>query len=188
MSSSEHAAGDSSKRLRRLEDRAEIGELVSRYMIHVDDRDLEALAECFTPDGRFHSKDGRMDASGRDNLVAHYRSRREVLGVTYHYTHDQVIRFDDADSDRAEGIVTAHAETVARGQPHITALRYNDVYRRLDGRWRIENRLVSFLYYLPVQEYVEGMRSRLRVRVTGQALPADYPETVETWAAWKEGR
>jgi 3-phenylpropionate/cinnamic acid dioxygenase small subunit len=97
-------------RLRRLEDRSELRELVARYAIAIDDRDIDAIAELFTADGSFRSQDGVMNATGR-----------------------------------------------------------------------FADRLLSFLYYLPVTEYAEGLGDRLRMRAYGDRRPADFPEALATW-------
>ena len=168
------------ERLRRLEDRAELTELIARYCIAVDDRDVEALASLFTPDGRFRSADGVMDAVGRDAVMEQFRGRFAALGPTNHFTHDRIFEFG-ADPDAAAGLVTSHAEVVRNGRALVAALRYADAYRRVDGRWRFADRLLSFLYYLPAEEYARGFVSRLRMRAYGDERPADYPEGLPTW-------
>jgi hypothetical protein len=67
----------------------------------------------------------------------------------------------------------------------VTALRYEDTYKRTDGRWHFHDRLLSFLYYLPVEEYAEGLGSRLRMRAYGDQRPADYPESLPTWKEYR---
>jgi uncharacterized protein (TIGR02246 family) len=169
------------QRLRRLEDRAEIGELVARYCFAIDDRDVAAIADCFTADGRFRSLDGVLDAQGREAVVRQFHARFAVLGATYHYTHDRVLDFDPLDRAAAHGVVAAHAEVVRHGEPMWVALRYADRYRREDGRWRFADRELSFMYYLRVDEYVEALRGRERMRAYERAAPADWPEGSAGW-------
>src|SRR5688572_15068977 len=52
------------RRIRRLQDRAEIGELVGRYCLVMDDRDMTGMTELFTSDAVVRSSDGVMHASG----------------------------------------------------------------------------------------------------------------------------
>ena len=52
------------QRVARLEARAEIRELVSRYCLTVDARDVQGIGQCFTEDGSFRSLDGVMNATG----------------------------------------------------------------------------------------------------------------------------
>jgi ketosteroid isomerase-like protein len=167
-------------RLRRLEDRAELGELIARYCIAVDDRDIEGLAALFTPEGCFRSVDGIMDARGREAVTQQFRTRFAVLGPTNHFTHDRIFEFGQ-ETDAATGLVTSHAEVIRNGRALVAALRYADSYRRVEGRWRFADRLLSFLYYLPADEYARGFASRLRMRAYGDERPADYPEALPSW-------
>jgi uncharacterized protein (TIGR02246 family) len=168
------------KRIRDLEDRAELRELVARYGIAVDDRDIDALTELFTPDGSFRSVDGVMSAIGREAVIQQFHGRFAALKATNHIAHDQILQLGP-EPDAAEGLVTSHAEVCREERVLIAALRYRDRYRRHEGRWRFAERVLSFLYYLPADEYAEGFASRLRVRVYGDRRPADYPEGLPTW-------
>ncbi len=170
-------------RIRRLEDRALLRELVARYGVAIDDRDIDAIAELFCADGRFRSQDGVMDARGRDAVLKQFRGRFAALKATNHIVHDQILTFGD-DPDSVTGLVTSHAEVWRNGRALIAALRYRDLYRRDDGGWRFADRLLSFLYYMPVDEYAEGLGSRLRMRAYGDRRPADYPESLPSWALY----
>ncbi|HEX5460481.1 MAG TPA: nuclear transport factor 2 family protein [Steroidobacteraceae bacterium] len=168
------------KRLRVLEDRAELRELVARYGVAVDDRDIAALTELFTPDGAFRSVDGVMSAVGRDAVIEQFHGRFAALQATNHIAHDQILDFA-ADPDAAEGLVTSHAEVCRHDRTFVAALRYRDRYSHHEGRWRFFERCLSFLYYLPVEEYAEGFAGRLRMRAYGDRRPADYPESLPVW-------
>lgn len=175
------------QRIARLEARAEINDLVARYGLTVDDRDLDGLADLFTEDGAFRSKDGVLDARGRAAVIEQYRERFAALGPCNHFTHDKIIAFDDDDPGRATGIVTSHAEVWRNGQAMLTALRYQDEYRRgADGKWRFADRLLSFFYYLPVTEYAEALGDPLRHRAYGDRRPADFPEALPTWRLYHQ--
>ena len=168
------------KRIRRLEDRAELRELVAHYCLAVDDRDIDALAALFTPDASFRSQDGVMNAQGRDAVLEQFRGRFVALKATNHFAHDQILSFGE-DPHTATGLLTSHAEVWRNGRALIAALRYRDTYRRHEGRWCFADRLLSFLYYLPVDEYAQGLGSRLRMRAYGDQRPADYPEALPSW-------
>ena len=107
------------------------------------------------------------------------------LQATNHIAHEQILEFT-ADPDTAEGLVTSHAEVCRHGRTFVAALRYRDRYRRHEGRWRFAERLLSFLYYLPVEEYAEGFASRLRMRAYGDRRPADYPESLPAWRRYHQ--
>lgn len=168
------------ERIRALEDRAELRELVARYGVAVDDRDIDALSALFTPDAIFRSVDGVMSALGREAVMQQFRGRFAALKATNHIAHDQILELGPGPDD-ATGLVSSHAEVCRNGRVLIAALRYRDRYRRHEGRWRFAERALSFLYYLPVEEYAEGLAGRLRMRAYGDRRPADYPESLPSW-------
>jgi len=175
---------DIETRLDRLESRAEILALISHYCKACDDRDVPLLRSLFRDDSWVRSADGRMKGEGLDGILQMYRKRFEVLGLSVHWTHDTVVSFDPADPDRATGEVFCHAEAMRNGQVLVGSLRYEDEYRRRDGKWYFASRVLKFLYYVPVQEYAEALTSPLRQRGYETPMPGDYPETLESWTGW----
>lgn len=170
---------DLESRLRRLEDREEIRTLVARYGFAVDNRDMPAIEASFTKQARFRSKDGVMNAAGRDAVMAQFRDRFSVLGAGAHYTHDHVVWFDEADA--AFGLVSSHAELFRNGRGMIASLRYEDRYEREGGAWRFADRLLSFLYYVDAADYVGALGRRDRMRAYEAPQDADFPEDLATW-------
>lgn len=169
------------QRITALEDRLQLRELVARYGVAVDDRDIETLGALFTAQAVFRSRDGVMNARGREAIIEQFHGRFAALKATNHVAHDQIIELDPAEPDRARGLVSSHAEVWRNGQALIAALRYEDTYHRHAGSWRFAERVLSFLYYLPVSEYAAGLGSRLRMRAYGDQRPADYPEGLPSW-------
>lgn len=174
------------QRIRALEDREAIRELVARYGIVIDNRDLAAVGELFCRDGRFRSRDGVMDAHGRGAVMEQFKGRYAALGPTNHFVHEHIVSLDDDDPDQARGVVTSHAEVVRNGEPMWVAMRYADTYRREDGRWRFADRLLSFFYYLPVREYAQYVGAIDRMRAYDTPQNADYPEALPTWDTWRD--
>ena len=171
-------------RVRRLEDRQAIADLVAAYCFAVDDRDIERLAMLFTRGGRFRSDDGVLDARGREAVIEQFHARFAVLGPSHHVTHDHMVRFDPQNPDMALGHLSSHAEVVRNGRSLIAALRYRDRYEREQDEWRFADRLLSFLYYVPAEEYAEALASPTRMRVYEEAGAADWPEGLESWQAY----
>lgn len=168
-------------RLQRLEHRDAIRELVARYCTVIDERDIDGIAACFAREGRFRSRDGVMDARGRDAVVKQFHGRFSVLGPSNHFTHDYVIWFDEQNSTRAFGVVNSHAELARRGEAMLTALRYQDEYVLEDGRWRFADRLLAFFYYLKPTEYAQALSTTMRNRADITARDADWPEGSDTY-------
>lgn len=174
---------DLESRLRRLEDRTEISELIARYGLVMDDRDMAAMPGLFTADVVITSGDGNMNTTGRDAVIEMYRRRITALGPSNHFSHDRIVTFDDASPDVAYGLVLSHAEMNLRGAAMLAAIRYSDTYRREDGRWRFAARALAFLYFLRADEFADGLGAGVegRVRVYGDRRPADWPELLATW-------
>jgi hypothetical protein len=181
-------AGTTEQRLARLEARAEIRELAARHCFTIDERDIDGIGQCFTRDGSFRSIDGVMNAVGREAVIAQFHGRFSVLGPSNHFTHDHTVEFDDADAQRARGVVNSHAEVVRNGQPMLASLRYHDEYRVEDGRWRFHARTLAFFYYLRPADYPEAMGGSLRNRAYAQPHPADLPERTDAWQRYYRER
>jgi ketosteroid isomerase-like protein len=171
------------QRIRRLEDRAEIGELIARYALVMDNRDVAALPDLFTSDVVVRSAGGGMNAVGRDAVVELFLARFRILGPSNHVTHDRIITFDDGNPDRATGLVVAHAEMRVGDTPMVAAIRYVDTYRREHGRWRIAERQLHFMYYVPATGYIPAFEPRDAMRDrTGEAAAAkDWSEQLALW-------
>jgi uncharacterized protein (TIGR02246 family) len=140
------------RRITRLEARAEIAELLSRYAFLLDDHEFDALGELFTPDARFGSP-GSTHA-GRDAIVANYRALGEVYPVTLHEARGFVLEF--LDDDHAAGDVLGFSEQASGQHTVITSFRYTDEYVRLDRRWRFASRQVRTLYAMTHAELAAG--------------------------------
>lgn len=175
------ATDDLESRIRRLEDRVELQELVAVYGRRLDDRDLAGVAELYTADATFDSTEGPV--TGRDAVIDYYRRQLDRYGMTYHYPHSQTIEFTGADT--ATGVVSAHAELAIVPTPFVVALRYLDSYRREDGRWRFVSRRALQLYAAPLADLPDVLAGRLRRRWPGtEPAEADIPEQLPTWQAY----
>lgn len=169
-------SADLERRVRELEDRERIRELGVLYGFAMDERDLDAVRVMFCPDAVLRSPDGVFAAHGIEEVVAAYSGRYDVLGPTNHVSHGHLVRLDPEDPDRATGLLAAHAEVVRHGGSKVVALRYEDVYHRHDGRWRFAERVMSYLYYLPVDEYAAGLGAERPQRADADdPRPADWP-------------
>lgn len=165
-------------RIARLEDKLAIQEIAVLYGFFVDERDVAGLREIFCVDATLSSEDGTYGARGVDSIIATYERRFESLGPSHHYSHGHAIRFEADDPDLATGLVAAHAEVHSHGTPMQVALRYKDVYQRIDGRWRFLDRRMSFMYYLPIADVATDLGDRDAVRMSGDRNPSDWPEAL----------
>jgi hypothetical protein len=177
---------DIQTRLDRLEAESQIRGLIARYCFTIDDRDMLGVATLFDEDARVASQDGVMEARGVEAIMAQFRGRFEVLGPGGHYMHDIAIDLSDIDRDEATGRVSGHAELWRRGRMMVAALRYRDRYRRTAAGWRFAERIISFLYYVPVEEYPNILARTDRNRAYDTPCAADFPEALATWGAYEE--
>lgn len=125
------------QRLRRLEDRAELHDLVVRYYIAADDDDYEALASVFAADAEFVAG-GFSGGTSRDEVVDFIRQDRKNMGTTIHTPDYTLITFEGEDA--ATGITGAHLELSRGGSTLFGAVRYLDEFVRRDGRWQIRRK------------------------------------------------
>lgn len=170
------------RRLRRLEDRLELSDLVAKYGIYVDDHDLANLAELYADDAVF---DGHAlgTSRGKEAVLDYFRTRWADYGVGFHYTHTQTVDFQS--EDEATGCVTGHVELSYRGTAMRGAYRYDDEYVRERGRWRFRERMVKFFYMMPMEDLSRHFDHPLRRRwPDSPPTAAELPETTEAHRRW----
>lgn len=171
-------------RVARLEAESGIRRLVASYSFDIDDREMERIAALFTADACVKSADGVMNAQGREAIMSMYEGRFAALGPGAHYTHDHWIDLSGVDEGEARGRVTGHAELERHGQMMVCALRYDDLYKKSEIGWQFAERLIQFLYYVPVGEYEGILLTRNRNRAYAEPRPADYPEQLPQWRTY----
>ncbi|QEH81850.1 nuclear transport factor 2 family protein [Sphingomonas sp. C8-2] len=160
-------------RLRQLEDRAAIEDLVVRYFLAADGDDVGTLRALFAPDASF-SVSGQAGGAGCEGVIAFLVEQRRNMGLTVHTPHYVLI--GNRTDGRAEGIVGAHLELVLGGQSLFGAVRYQDEYVRLDGRWMIARRDMRTIHIAPWQDIDAAFRSERPVRWPGtDPRPSDFP-------------
>lgn len=140
--------------LQKLIDRAEIAELVVRYVTALDTLDADAYEGVFTEDavfelpGNIHTGRAAIRKIVTDLQAA--RARNEAAGTPsprlYHVMANSSIEILDATNAHHQ----AYAQTVRaaeNGQFIVGFMgRYEDVLVKVDGRWLIKSRkLVSFV-------------------------------------------
>jgi uncharacterized protein (TIGR02246 family) len=148
------AAEEPAAALQRLLDRAEIEELVVRYVTALDTLDADAYEGVFTEDGEYDVT-GRV-YKGRAAIrkivtdLQAARARNEAAGTPspqlYHVMSNSAIEIVDATNARHQ----SYAQTVrlADNGQFVAGFmgRYEDVLVKVDGRWFIKSRkLVSFI-------------------------------------------
>jgi hypothetical protein len=128
------------ERLDRLESLDEIRQLVAKYCLALDMRDLDALCGLFPEDVRVSQHE-----SGRRALKRWFdETLRTQFTGTAHVTGNHIIEFDDA--DRARGLVYSRNEHETGDRWIAMTMTYWDRYERIGGRWLFRRRLPLYWY------------------------------------------
>ncbi|MEE6174986.1 nuclear transport factor 2 family protein [Mycobacterium sp. 050134] len=151
-------------RLRRIEDTLEIQQLPIRYAMAVDDRDIDAWVELFVPDVRVGRDRYGRDAL-RDALVPlvrkFYRSMHQIVGH----------RVEIVDDTHAVGNVYCRAEHEVGERWIVMAIRYDDEYQRVDGRWFFTRRCEQHWYAADHVEHPQAVDFQGWSPAGGPTLP-----------------
>lgn len=170
-------------RLARLEAESQIRQLVAHYSFDIGDRRVDAVRALFAEDAVLRSHDGVMHAAGPDAIMAQFDGRFAVLGPGHHVMHD--IQIDFVDEENATGRVAGHAELMRHGRMMVAAIRYDDRYRKTPSGWKFAERVIGFLYYVPVEVYPGILGRPDRNHAYAEPNLADYPERLPSWTAYE---
>lgn len=175
---------DLEARLDRLEALDEIRQLVAKYALSLDMRDLDAHVNLFAPDIRVS-----REQVGRAPLKRWLDDtlRLQFTG-TSHHTGNHIIEFDDA--DHAHGVLYSkneHETPCDNGDTEwvIMQMLYWDNYERIDGRWLFRRRLPCYWYATDLNKPPVGehkMRWPDREPYDG-AFHELFPSWSEFWAS-----
>ncbi|HEX7096415.1 MAG TPA: nuclear transport factor 2 family protein [Acidimicrobiales bacterium] len=163
------------RRIDRLESLDEIRQLVARYALALDMRDLDALVNLFPADVRVS-----RDETGRVALRRWFdETLRSQFTGTAHVTGNHIIEFDD--SDHAHGLVYSRNEHETGPEWVIMTMMYWDRYERIDGRWYFRRRLPLYWYATDLNKPPIGEK---KMRWPGRE-PYDGAFH-DFWPSWKE--
>jgi hypothetical protein len=170
-------------RIDRLESLDEIRQLVAKYSLSLDMRDMDAHVNLFVDDirvsreqvGRAHLKNWLDD------------TLRQQFTGTSHHVGNHIIEFEDP--DRAHGVVYSkneHETPCDDGGSEwvIMQMIYWDNYERRDGRWYFRRRLPCYWYATDINKPPVGdnkMRWPDREAYEG-AYHELWPSWTEFWA------
>ena len=137
------------QKLRETADREEIRELVSRYALGIARG--HQVGAFFTDDGVFIQRlpgEPPQQFSGRAEYEPMYQmvadSMRPIPMI-----HNHLI---DIDGDEARGQCAIELRMTADGKSMIGSGYYDDVYRRVDGRWRFAKRDATIFHMCDMKE------------------------------------
>ena len=136
-------------RLQWIEDRFAINDLIVKYSIATDDRDIETLADLYTEDAVFEGSLGVIH--GRQAIAEFYRERTAVQGPSFHIPYSQEVhRLSETE---ARGVTLGAVEMALEGRAFWIAMRYLDHYiKGDDGKWRFREREMRLSEGIPVDD------------------------------------
>lgn len=164
---------DIEARIRRLEDRVELNDLATKYFLASDFDDYATITNSFAVDGSFEA-DGFPASVGNEAIAESIRGSRSYFGITIHTPHYSLVDF--IDDDNATGLVGAHLEIAVGGKTVYAAVRYQDVYVRVDGSWKFQSRSMRTVFAQPWEEVATSLTAELPIRWPGgEPAPSSYP-------------
>ena len=156
----------------RLAAEADIRQLVARYAVATDQRDLDALVDLFMPDVRVGWSSSGEPLSGRAALRENLAGQLRAVGVTI--LHMGTHQIDLQGPEDATGHVYCRAEIQDGDRWIHQSIRYDDRYHRLDGDWLFVGRRHQLFYGAEVG--VNPLR----------LPPADWPANHDGWGTLPE--
>ncbi len=148
--------------LDRVVARDEIRQLVARYAVRMDARDVAGVAALFVDDVQV----GR-DQRGRPALQAFLEAAVAEMPVTILNVGTHLIELDDA--DHARGVVYCRGELALEGHWVVQAIQYRDTYERRAAEWYFVRRRHLLWYGRDVGTSPLGLP------------PARWPEHATGW-------
>ncbi|WP_033341330.1 nuclear transport factor 2 family protein [Catenuloplanes japonicus] len=139
---------DLERRVRTIEDRYAISEVIVRYAVSIDRRDWDRYATCFTGTLHVDFSEAGMPAADltREQFVDFSRAGLGGWTATQHLSPNHVITFDEADPDRAvcESAMYARHHMSDTDRDFVMRGAYTSHLVRTADGWRIE-RLIQHL-------------------------------------------
>ncbi len=159
-------------RVDRLLSYEQIRELVARYSVSLDARDLDEVVSLFVDD--VNLGEGRK---GRDALRAFIASQQEPQSYSICHLTTHLIEFED--KNRARGVLYCRAEFQMGEEWVVQQIQYRDRYERRDGTWYFTGRKHLLWYGADMLERPIGLP------------PAQWPtslvgsgELPDAWIGW----
>lgn len=134
----------------QLKDKIELKELVDRFSILADKKDVDNQVLLFTEDAivEFYNGDVQQGGvKGRERLKAVFAPYLALFDVVYHINGQHTV---SVAGDKATGI--SYCQVILIGDENgkrmmkTEGVYYNDEYVRINGRWLISKRASHFMW------------------------------------------
>ncbi len=126
---------------------ASVWQLSVRYASAVDGRDGETFASLFEPDGELVVPAYPDDLRPVVTRRGHDQLRRVPGGLeryarTFHQVSNPLFEIDGEEASGTVTCVAHHLDATSPPTDTVWFIRYEDLYRRRDGRWRFRRRVL----------------------------------------------
>ncbi|MBC2776636.1 nuclear transport factor 2 family protein [Parasphingopyxis marina] len=138
------------ERIDRLESIEEIQQLKNTYHLYINDCRFDEFGSLFTEDAVVDMgyMGGESDSwRGRKHIAEQFKHIPEVLNQIKQFIHCHTV---EVDGDRATGWALLEARYGSGEQSYNVAAKYEDAYRRVDGKWLFEAVYVRFYFTVPM--------------------------------------
>lgn len=165
------ASSELSAVVQALQDRQDIGDLLTRYGMALDSHDWTSLRTCFLPDAvaDYGALEGRNE--GIDEIIAACHRALVGLDSSQHLIGNVVVDFD---GDQARATCYLHAQhylvSASGVNTFVVAGTYRDEIVRTPDGWRIRHRALETTWTDGNANIFAEGAARLRER--GQEIPA----------------
>lgn len=136
--------------LNDLRDRMELKELVDKFSILADQKDVPAQVQLFTEDGvvEFYNGNERQgEVNGRKQIGDAFAPYLALFDTVYHINGQQIVNIE---GNRATGISYCQVVLIGSSDGKRTmtteGVYYNDEFVRHEGKWLIAKRASHFMW------------------------------------------
>jgi len=124
----------------------DIQQVVYKYAIAIDTREIDLLDECFAKDGKFHMADAGVFSC--EEYKALCRKVLPALDATQHVVGPPMIEIEGDTAVSRSYFIAQHARNSLAPNPLLLIGGwYDDEFTRIDGQWRITKRIGTPAWY-----------------------------------------
>jgi ketosteroid isomerase-like protein len=133
-------------RVRKLEDIEEIRTLRMLYHHYVNVGEFDRVADLYTEDAEFVMGDVAQ-GTGRAAIAEIFEGVARSMGVIQQYMCNHIV---EVAGDQATGVAYLDARYARDEDSVMSAIRYDEAYRRTASGWKISETLISNYFAVPI--------------------------------------
>lgn len=145
--------------VRYLRDRADIIDIIHRFVSEADKRSVEGMVSCVSDDAIVSFNDGALVIEGAEHLRSYMTNQFATTGTLNpdtrgtHAMCNSIVKIE-GDTASAETSGVTYLATPAK-MVHMRGVRYLDKFARIDGEWRLTERRHSCGWQVDTPGYTQ---------------------------------